>query len=610
MALQPCVFHRRRGVDEAERESFPFAAVGSASSPLDNTIDCEEYEDDHRTKKYLECQHLHLHHNTRPDDTAVDLESQFGEAVVQLPPPTSPIEEVVIKPDDIIIAPMGLVGSGKTTISRRIVHWLNLIVLDASSRTFKVLKELCGKDDCKNVTFVTTMWDEVSEEDGSEREQILEWGFARFKKGTKRPSYRTTRITVTLSNDPTATEPTGTGISDSGICSVEGYWSALAQLIPALRAAVGAPELVDIHYLKDAIAPCLSIALSMETMPGTHHALFQVLETATLLINALFDHEKEATLLPDINALVSELAREMNHVLKIVQDLAQRTPEERRVLQSTDVRITSSCANPIRLLHEVLASASSIKYDVRGVDDGLGALKRGLEIEHSLGKQDVVGGLRSGGLALSRTTVLSALGEIPQVSLEYFQYATLPPLSGQIDIAKIQASLQGDPKVWAQFSGRWAGFEKDPKRPGLSEDGVFKPLWKVFDVVVREAGKVTNIPPTLRFASRPITTRLDGYLLLVDKKSVGAQGDNKNDAKNSDPDTWYDIAVSFEFKRSLNFITVSGHVVDSVAVRYSQQEPEHVIYFFCALAFANDHELGWDRSIQRGTIGNTVGSWL
>lgn len=94
----------RRGVDEAERESFPFAAVGSASSPLDNTIDCEEYEDDHRTKKYLECQHLHLHHNTRPDDTAVDLESQFGEAVVQLPPPTSPIEEVVIKPDDIIIA--------------------------------------------------------------------------------------------------------------------------------------------------------------------------------------------------------------------------------------------------------------------------------------------------------------------------------------------------------------------------------------------------------------------------------------------------------------------------------------------------------------------------
>lgn len=90
---------------------------------------------------------------------------------------------------------------------------------------------------------------------------------------------------------------------------MEGYWSALAQLIPALRAAVGAPELVDIHYLKDAIAPCLSIALSMETMPGTHHALFQVLETATLLINALFDHEKEATLLPDINALVSELAR-------------------------------------------------------------------------------------------------------------------------------------------------------------------------------------------------------------------------------------------------------------------------------------------------------------
>ncbi|KAI5998383.1 hypothetical protein F5J12DRAFT_784960 [Pisolithus orientalis] len=228
-------------------------------------------------------------------------------------------------------------------------------------------------------------------------------------------------------------------------------------------------------------------------------------------------------------------------------------------------------------------------------------------------------------------TTLETLTEPKQTSLAgYVQeaslsYATLPPLSGQIGIAKIQASLQGDPKVWAQFSGRWAGFEKDPKRPGLSEDGVFKALWKVFDAVVREAGKVTNIPPTLRFASRPITTRLDGYLLLVDTKNVDAQGDNKNNAKNSDPDTWYDIAVSFEFKRchgddehkdvgslagavtllcgSLNFIT----------------EPEHVIYFFCALVFANDHELGWDRSIQRATssgcwgvctIGNTVGSWL
>lgn len=42
-----------------------------------------------------------------------------------------------------------------------------------------MLKELCGKDDCKNVTFVTTMWDEVSEEDGSEREQILECEFWR-----------------------------------------------------------------------------------------------------------------------------------------------------------------------------------------------------------------------------------------------------------------------------------------------------------------------------------------------------------------------------------------------------------------------------------------------
>lgn len=31
-------------------------------------------------------------------------------------------------------------------------------------------------------------------------------------------------------------------------------------------------------------------------------------------------------------------------------------------------------------------------------------------------------------------------------------------------------------------------------------------------------------------------------------------------------------------------------------------EPEHLIYFFCSLAFAYDHELGWDPTIQRVCI--------
>ncbi|KAI6024270.1 P-loop containing nucleoside triphosphate hydrolase protein [Pisolithus marmoratus] len=251
-------------------------------------------------------------------------------------------------------------------ILEKIARWLNAIyieniklngvlyfhpisysrVRDASARTFNVLKELCGKDNLKNVFFVTTMWDEVSEEVGSAREQELQssfwqammnlgstthrfegttesaWKiinslsisqpaerrplqiqremvdeylplhktaagrtfveglagptsgskgiFKRFKRATKRTSPRashSTSITVTLTDNPTDTPSIGTGIitlSSSGLCNVEGYRNTLAQVIPTLRAAVGAAELAHIHYLKDAIAPCLSTALSIE----------------------------------------------------------------------------------------------------------------------------------------------------------------------------------------------------------------------------------------------------------------------------------------------------------------------------------------------------------
>ncbi|KAI5998380.1 hypothetical protein F5J12DRAFT_850045 [Pisolithus orientalis] len=321
---------------------------------------------------------------------------------------------------------------------------------EAPSRNYKIFKELCGKDNYKNVIFVTTMWDQVWEEIGSEREQDLQSDFwremislgsttrrfegttesardiidavsfsrlaerrplqiqremvdkhlpldktsagkmvsrllslrlgsdgilARIRKATGRPNYRTTRITVTLSDDDlTDTQPVGTGMSSSGICSVEGYQGALGRVIPALQAS----ELVHTHYLKDAIAPCLNIALSIETMAGTHHAFFQVLETATLLINATSERAKEAKFSSDIQAAVSDFAKEMNHVQGIIQDLAERTPEVRRVLQSTDAHIISSCANSMRLLREILPSASSIKYDLRSVDNGLEALKRAL----------------------------------------------------------------------------------------------------------------------------------------------------------------------------------------------------------------------------------------
>ncbi|KAI6033678.1 hypothetical protein PISMIDRAFT_114048, partial [Pisolithus microcarpus 441] len=50
-------------------------------------------------------------------------------------------------------------------------------IRERMSRNYSIFKELCGKDNCKNVIFVTTMWDRVSEEVGSEREQDLHSDF-------------------------------------------------------------------------------------------------------------------------------------------------------------------------------------------------------------------------------------------------------------------------------------------------------------------------------------------------------------------------------------------------------------------------------------------------
>ncbi|KAI6044167.1 P-loop containing nucleoside triphosphate hydrolase protein [Pisolithus marmoratus] len=84
-------------------------------------------------------------------------------------------------------------------ILRQIAHWLNttykkniklsgILYLHRISdnrvsgtplRNYNMFKELCGKDNFKNVILVTTMWDEVAEEVGSAREKELRSDFWR-----------------------------------------------------------------------------------------------------------------------------------------------------------------------------------------------------------------------------------------------------------------------------------------------------------------------------------------------------------------------------------------------------------------------------------------------
>ncbi|KAI5985500.1 hypothetical protein EDD15DRAFT_1633323 [Pisolithus albus] len=195
-------------------------------------------------------------------------------------------------------------------------------------------------------------------------------------------------ISITLSDDPFATLPTGTEIftlSSSGNCSVEGYGSPLARVIRALRATTGARELLHRHYIKDAITVCLVTALSIDPITGTHHAFFQVVEIATLLINMVVEHVKEAKrtrISADIETTIGEFEKEMKGVQDIVRDPAQRTPEARRVLRSTDVLIISACASSMRAVCDALRSTSSINHDFGSMDDGFEALKRGLDIEN------------------------------------------------------------------------------------------------------------------------------------------------------------------------------------------------------------------------------------
>ncbi|KAI6040123.1 P-loop containing nucleoside triphosphate hydrolase protein, partial [Pisolithus marmoratus] len=84
-------------------------------------------------------------------------------------------------------------------ILRQIAHWLNATykkniklggvlymhrisgnrVSGTLLRNYNMLKELCGKDNFKNIILVTTMWDEVTEEVGSARERELQSDFWR-----------------------------------------------------------------------------------------------------------------------------------------------------------------------------------------------------------------------------------------------------------------------------------------------------------------------------------------------------------------------------------------------------------------------------------------------
>ncbi|KAI6094676.1 hypothetical protein F5141DRAFT_118312 [Pisolithus sp. B1] len=382
-------------------------------------------------------------------------------------------------------------------ILQRIAHWLystykrnvklsGLLYLHRISgnrmgktplRNYNMFKELCGRDNFKNIILVTTMWDEVTEEVGSAREQELHADFwramialgsttHRFERTTESawkiinslsvapliqqipremvdehlPLHRTTAGRANMAT-PTGLMSGTKGIfklfangrkrlpnpipqgsrhrlqrsrpllsitalrnlsfgnetemirprvreiislGGSGACSIEGCQGSLVWVIPVLQAALCMAELVRIPYLEDVISASLSVAVSIETITGTHHALFQVLETATLLVNVVTEGTQEAGLPVDIRAAIKDFAKQMSDVQGIVQNVVQRQSEIRQVLQLTDVRVISACAKSMRSVYDVLQQllqlTPSLRTSLRAVDDSLTALKRSLAI--------------------------------------------------------------------------------------------------------------------------------------------------------------------------------------------------------------------------------------
>jgi len=156
---------------------------------------------------------------------------------------------------------------------------------------------------------------------------------------------------------------------------------------------------------------------------------------------------------------------------------------------------------------------------------------------------------RTGDLIRGRAAVLKDLGPIPIVPLDYFNSAVLPPLPPGIDVQKIERLLQASGHI---LSGKWNEYQSTPNKDSANEADYYQRLCNVFNAVVAQAEEDTMTSAKVEFIQKPNsipvskrinTSKPDGYLLLKEKRSISTL-----DAESRD--SWDDIAVPFEFKKS------------------------------------------------------------
>jgi len=156
---------------------------------------------------------------------------------------------------------------------------------------------------------------------------------------------------------------------------------------------------------------------------------------------------------------------------------------------------------------------------------------------------------RTGDLIRGRAAVLKGLGPIPIAPLDYFNSAVLPPLHPGIDVQKIERALQASGHI---LSGKGHEYQSTPNKDSANEADYYQCLCNVFNAAVAQAEEDTMTSAKVEFIQKPNsvpvserinTSKPDGYLLLKEKRSISTL-----DAESRD--SWDDIAVPFEFKKS------------------------------------------------------------
>ncbi|KAK0461954.1 uncharacterized protein EV420DRAFT_1665595 [Desarmillaria tabescens] len=234
-----------------------------------------------------------------------------------------------------------------------------------------------------------------------------------------------------------------------------------------------------------------------------------------------------------------------------------------------------------------------------------------------------------------RADALRDLGQVPEVSLEYYKRSILPHVAYRDHVEEIIHVLEDD-GVLKVFEGesrtRWADFPNDPKHSGIAENETFKYMATIAAAIVKAAqqkGTMIHSPPmdTIDFSDPdvPSTFQTRGLVRLwtrlltwtplacdrpaLEEYKRGDHNDDQNDnvaklvgnvsqAMYDDPTRRFMFGTTIEnatarfwfFSRAIVLVSESFNFV---------KDCNHLFQHVLSLSFATEEEPGYDLSVTR-----------